>query len=496
MQILPILLNQSDHHQSLLSAPPTIPLCPARLPSTNPTASFWLDSAPDVNPLAREGSEGPLTTDADICIIGSGITGVGTAYHLAEAVQYLEFAGYHGPLKIVILEARDFCSGATGRNGGHLTPVAFRNFHNVAAQYGTDEAIRSVALEEHTAATLVSIIHEHNLEDEVDLVEGGNLRLLFTEKEVANAKRGLSAADQAGVSFEGIEWMDKKDVQARFGPSYPAIRIPGHNVWPLKLVTKLYQLAQARSSPNFALALHTHTPVTGISCVSAADITCQSRRYILETPRGHIACSRIVHATNGYASHLLPFLTGPKGIIPVRGQVVALRAVANAKTIGNNGWGANEGFEYWFPRPVAAATESPLVILGGGRETAESFEHYEDDDSVLDPAVGRVLRDFLPAVFQGKYRAGREPEMEWSGIMGYTKIGDPLVGPVIDLSNPGSNAYPGQYIAAGYSGHGMPRAFACGEVISQMIVSELVEKEWTSPTWLPVRYLTWNRVET
>lgn len=48
---------------------------PAGLPIKNPTRSFWTSSAPDANPLATEGSEGPLTRDADICIIGSGITG-------------------------------------------------------------------------------------------------------------------------------------------------------------------------------------------------------------------------------------------------------------------------------------------------------------------------------------------------------------------------------------------------------------------------------------
>lgn len=60
--------------------------------------------------------------------------------------------------------------------------------------------------------------------------------------------------------------------------------------------------------------------------------------------------------------------------------------------------------------------------------------------------------------------------------MGYTKTGDPFVsnylfpvtnlverpdtqvGPVLDPTNP--DAYKGQYISAGYTGHGMPRAFS------------------------------------
>ena len=47
-----------------------------------------------------------------------------------------------------------------------------------------------------------------------------------------------------------------------------------------------------------------------------------------------------------------------------------------------------------------------------------------------------------------------------TGIMGYTKSREPFVGPVIDPSAENKDAYKGQYISAGYTGHGMPRAYA------------------------------------
>jgi hypothetical protein len=43
--------------------------------------------------------------------------------------------------------------------------------------------------------------------------------------------------------------------------------------------------------------------------------------------------------------------------------------------------------------------------------------------------------------------------------MGFTKTGDPFVGPVLDKAQDLSR-YEGQYICGGYTGHGMPRAFA------------------------------------
>lgn len=77
-------------------------------PVHNATRSFWMAGAPGVNPLAREGSSGPLTTDADVCIIGSGITGVSVAYHLSELLKK-DNETRSDQVSAVIFEARDFC---------------------------------------------------------------------------------------------------------------------------------------------------------------------------------------------------------------------------------------------------------------------------------------------------------------------------------------------------------------------------------------------------
>jgi len=74
------------------------------LPHANPTKSFWTHGASDANPLAKEGSKGLLTADADVVIIGAGITGVATAYHLSQILKKKDLC-----LEIVIIEARDFC---------------------------------------------------------------------------------------------------------------------------------------------------------------------------------------------------------------------------------------------------------------------------------------------------------------------------------------------------------------------------------------------------
>jgi hypothetical protein len=94
-----------DQSQAIFSPPPES--VSESFPVSDATRSFWMDGAPGVNPLARAGSTGPLTTDADICVIGSGITGVSVAYHLSKL--FGNNATSRDALSVVVLEARDFC---------------------------------------------------------------------------------------------------------------------------------------------------------------------------------------------------------------------------------------------------------------------------------------------------------------------------------------------------------------------------------------------------
>ncbi|KAG8772289.1 hypothetical protein FRC12_003138 [Ceratobasidium sp. 428] len=148
----------------------------APLPSANPTKSFWLDSDPSANPLARAGSTGPLPDAADIVIIGSGITGCSAAYHLADLLRCSE--GQVQSVSAVILEARDFCSGATGRSGGHLTAASVHDFQDRVKLHGTEEALRDVELERHTVSSILEFLEKTpNAAQEVDLVKGGHVSM-------------------------------------------------------------------------------------------------------------------------------------------------------------------------------------------------------------------------------------------------------------------------------------------------------------------------------
>jgi hypothetical protein len=83
---------------------------PSLLPVDNSTTSFWRS---DPHALDDHRSTPELPAQVDIAVIGSGFAGVATVYNILEQCK----AKGVPPPYITILEARQACSGATGRNG-------------------------------------------------------------------------------------------------------------------------------------------------------------------------------------------------------------------------------------------------------------------------------------------------------------------------------------------------------------------------------------------
>lgn len=78
------------------------------IPVANSTLPFWRTEVDDFD--SHRTTE-HLPSTSDIVIVGAGYAGSSIAHHL------LEESGHRKAPSIVILEAREACSGATGRNG-------------------------------------------------------------------------------------------------------------------------------------------------------------------------------------------------------------------------------------------------------------------------------------------------------------------------------------------------------------------------------------------
>lgn len=78
------------------------------MPAENALPSWWRTQLHQLDDYVSSES---VPTETDVVIIGAGISGASVAYHM------LQQHNGPNPPKIVILEARQACSGATGRNG-------------------------------------------------------------------------------------------------------------------------------------------------------------------------------------------------------------------------------------------------------------------------------------------------------------------------------------------------------------------------------------------
>ena len=102
-------------------------------PSGN-TASIWMGTfeVPDFPPLSRD-----LTTD--VCVIGAGIAGLSTAYHLTKAGK-----------KVAVIDDGPIGGGESGRTTAHLTWAMDDRIYNLESIHG--EANTRLIVESHMAA--------------------------------------------------------------------------------------------------------------------------------------------------------------------------------------------------------------------------------------------------------------------------------------------------------------------------------------------------------
>ncbi|KAL8787472.1 MAG: hypothetical protein Q9195_007764 [Heterodermia aff. obscurata] len=101
------------------------------------TEPVWIhtepyDHRPQFSKLAQD-------AEADVCILGSGIAGISTAYELVSSGA-----------KVIMLEAREILSGESGRTSGHLSSALDDGYIPISKKHGNDGA--KLAAESHAWA--------------------------------------------------------------------------------------------------------------------------------------------------------------------------------------------------------------------------------------------------------------------------------------------------------------------------------------------------------
>jgi gamma-glutamylputrescine oxidase len=301
-------------------------------------SSFWLNSESDQVWNTYQSNDNEL--EYDVIVIGGGVSGISTAYHLAES------GGYH----CAVLEKNGISSGATGHNGG-IIESAVSSLQEYSKKYGLSTAL-DILNYSNICIDEVNIVVE-TLGIECELRFHGSLRVASSENELRKLSERYNYLIENGFS---VEWWDAEICQFNTKCSRHLGGIfwhSGGNIWAAKLVFGLTsQIIQNGSS------IYTGTTVTSVELDPSSDFS--QPRYRVMTNRGTFHCSKVVYACNAWCRQLLPSMEDI--LVPVRNQVIITRPLPRlwAFTISTN-----DGFEYMMQRPDGR------VVLG----TVRTFFH-------------------------------------------------------------------------------------------------------------------------
>ncbi|KFY87908.1 hypothetical protein V500_06694 [Pseudogymnoascus sp. VKM F-4518 (FW-2643)] len=449
------------------------------LPTTSPpaTSSFWL------SPLhpAFSTSPPPPPPDAEIVIIGSGITGTSIARHLIRYHRSSLSKQDKKQNPIVVLDARDVCSGATGRNGGHVNEVGWEEYGDLVTRYGREEAKKITRFRMSHVDELMRVVSEEGLGEECGMRVVESTCVFFGEK---GWERGKAAVEGFKEDFgdevdacklvEGAEEMQAMGLPGAYG----IIKGKAGAMWPYRFVSGV--LANLKRDDE-GLHVCPHTPATGIS-VSGDGL------FVVSTPGGDIRAKHVVHATNAHVGHLVPGFRGR--VYPLRGQ---MSAQVPPKWFSHQGGERSWSFEYdvgfdyltQLPKGETGGDEwcgGGEMMFGGGFVQAGFSGLVEmgvASDSELNENVAVHLTHGLGKAFENVGEDRFEVKSMWTGNMGFSVDMLPWVGKLPGSLTERESGQGAEWVSVGYSGEGMVNAWLCGKALAMMILGERESiKEW------------------
>jgi glycine/D-amino acid oxidase-like deaminating enzyme len=181
--------------------------------------------------------------------------------------------------------------------------------------------------------------------------------------------------------------------------------------------------------------------------------------YELKSRRATVRCGKVALCTNAYAPLLHPYFA--EKVIPTRGQILCTEPLG--VPLLQHLCYADYGYEYFRQLPDGR------LLVGGWRHHFRDTEvGYEDRTT---PGVQQGLEGFIARYFPEAQKA--RITHRWSGTMGFSADGIPLVGSLPDMR--------GVYFAVGFTGHGIGIGLATAErLAAHMLMGQDLE-------WLDIR---------
>lgn len=318
------------------------------LPVANPTRSYWQTQPSKISDLR---STENLPSSSKYVIVGSGVTGASIAHKLLLAEP---------SASIVMLEARQACSGATGRNGGHCRVGNYIRFEGDVEKFGEVAACMVQKLEENNVQKVKELVAELNIDCDWRQRVSSEIYTcpVFWSKVISALKYRDEYAAKAGIHFtEKYDTWSAEETRERLlvADAVGSLHFKSYTLHPYRFVCSLIELCLEKG-----LDLQTNTPVLKVSPNSSD----QGGSWIVQTDRGNIEAEKVILATNAYTAMLYPPLA--KFVVPTRGQLAAVRpgsAIDRNPVLDRvTALVDSNTFSYWQRRPDGTLGEGDLLM--------------------------------------------------------------------------------------------------------------------------------------
>ena len=343
-----------------------------------------------------------MRTQARVVVIGGGVVGVATLYHLAKK----------GWRDVVLLERKELTSGSTWHAAG-LLPL-FNLSYSVGQIHKYSVALYKT-LEAETGQP-------------VGLRQVSNIRLARTKERWDEFMYYRGVAETIGVTVETLTPAQVKELWplCETDGILGAIRHPEDGyVQPADLTQ-----AMAKGARALGAEIHRQTPVTAIER--------RGGQWIVRTDKGEIRCEHVVAATGNFARATGAMVGLDVPVMPVEHQYIVTEphpAIVARHKAGLPELGVlREADSSWYMREENGGlllgpyeTGAPCCYLDGPSPDSE-YELFQEDLDRLAPHIETAIAR-VPAFGEVGIKK------VYNGAIAYTPDGSPIIGPAPGLPN-------------------------------------------------------------
>jgi gamma-glutamylputrescine oxidase len=363
----------------------------------------------------------------DVVIIGAGYTGLSAAHHIARSGR-----------EPLIVEANNLAFGASGRNGGVVSPKFRVGFAALMARFDRDTALHMYRTGYAAVDSLVEMVDILGL-THAQLKLGGhiaaahNVHALAGLESTANwIRRETGGASSVMISADQVR------------------EATGSNIFAGGLLTPK---AGGIHPLNYARGIAQHLVDNGVKLFinsPAQHVRREGDRVVVQTPQGRVSAKQVIYATNGYSDQTRATDTLHRRLIPFRSAIIATEPlpqnVLATLMPGGQVCGDTKRMLRWF-RVVG-----DRLIFGGrgafGKDDSQSaFDDLQRSMGVVFP----ILRDY-------------KIDYRWSGLVAMTLDYLPHAGQLDERS----------FYAIGYNGGGVAMSTWMGKQLALMTAGEKV----------------------